>query len=488
MATETKAPRTLINLPKKLHPKQVAALITKLKRIVLNWGRRSGKSKLAGVKVSISAITDQGTYYIIAPTIGNAKKIYWDEILKQIWKDSPLVDKKFVKDVMKRKDWNEVGFNENELSVTIDYLENAKVTLPDGSVVTVNHDLSKPRSKIVLYGATEPDNILGIGLKGVVMDECAKMPNFWYVWRKVVRPMLGDYKGWAMFISTPLGIHNPWKELVTIALARIEQYFYSHATAYDNPYFPDEEIEEARADAEFENDLNTFEQEWLAQFVNPQGAIFPEWNPDYHTFLPNELPKTGLHFNVTDFGFFPAPASNLDVLLDEDGCFWVYNEDYGTELDDDRIATIIKNKRHDTVYERIIGDGQRKDSIAMLRRVHKIPMIASVKGPGSIKTGINQIHAYLRVGPTGKPRLRVARHCTNTITEFESYSRKRDASGTFLDFPEDANNHSIDGLRYLLAAVAPESKEESAPKREERQPINNNNELKYSPTTGRRLK
>jgi hypothetical protein len=133
--------RSLMNLGQP-HDKQKEVLTTKLKRIVLNWGRRSGKSFLAGMKVSIGAVVEQGNYYIIAPTGGNAKKIYWDDILKVIWKNSPLVDKQFVKSIG-RKDYNEVGFNENEMSVTIDYIENAKVTMPDGRVLTINHDTAR---------------------------------------------------------------------------------------------------------------------------------------------------------------------------------------------------------------------------------------------------------------------------------------------------------------------------------------------------------
>ena len=145
--------KALLNL-KTPHAAQAEFLATDKKRITLNWGRRTGKSMGAGIKASMEAIMHQGTYYIIAPTIGNAQKIYWDEVLKTIFKDSPLVDQDFVKNVMGRKDYKEVGFNKNENSVTIDYIENAKVQMPDGSWKTINHDTTKPRSKIVLYGAT----------------------------------------------------------------------------------------------------------------------------------------------------------------------------------------------------------------------------------------------------------------------------------------------------------------------------------------------
>lgn len=467
--------KTLLNMGEP-HNKQKEVLVAPQKRILLNWGRRSGKSFMAGMKVAMSAIEVQGNYYIIAPTGGNAKKIYWDDILKVIFKDSPLVDKQFVRG-LGRKDYNEVGFNENEMSITIDYIENAKVTTPDGKVITVNHNLKLPRSKIVLYGATEPDNILGIGLAGVVMDECAKMPNFKYVWSKVIRPMLGDKKGWAVFISTPLGIHNYWYTFVNMAKASLNKYFYSHATAYDNPYFPDSEIEEAREDAIAEGDLPTFEQEWLAEFVNPEGAIFPEFDPEIHTFDTKELPKEGTYLMGVDFGFSPDPAAIISCLLDEDGCWWLFDETYDTKLDDDRLANVIKNKMMDTVYTRMVGDCQRKDSIELLRRVYHIPITASSKGANSIKTGIGQIHALLRVGKNGKPKLRVAKHLFNTIREFQSYSRKRDTQGNYYNVPEDKNNHAIDAIRYIVGRMTTDGKK----------PPVTQEVRHYSPVTGRPL-
>lgn len=461
--------KALLNL-KTPHPAQAEFLAAPHKRIVLNWGRRTGKSMGAGIKVAMEAIMHQGTYYIIAPTIGNAEKIYWDEVLKTIFKESPLVDQQFVRDVMKRKDYKEVGFNQNEKSVTIDYIENARVQMPDGSWQTINHDTKKPRSKIVLYGATEPDNILGIGLRGVVLDECAKMPNFNYVWRKVVRPMLGDQMGWAVFISTPLGIFNPWYEWVNIAKADPEKYFYSHANAYGNPYFPDSEIEEAREDAIAANELHVFEQEWLADFVNPEGAIFPEFDPDVHTFNVKDLPRQGTHVLGIDFGFNPDPAAILSALIDENGDWWFYDEVYGTDMDDDRIANVVKNKMMDVKYERIIGDANAKSSIELLRRVYRIPIVPGPKGKDSVKTGINQVHGMLRLRPNGTSRIHIAKHLTNTVREFQSYSRKRDAHGTYYNVPEDANNHAIDCIRYMLKLMeAPDTEiKREAPKAEKR--------------------
>lgn len=57
--------------------------------------------------------------------------------------------------------------------------------------------------RITLYGADNADSIQGIYLDGVVMDEYQfTHPR---VFRQIVRPMLADRKGWAMFLGKPLG-------------------------------------------------------------------------------------------------------------------------------------------------------------------------------------------------------------------------------------------------------------------------------------------
>jgi phage terminase large subunit len=58
-------------------------------------------------------------------------------------------------------------------------------------------------SMIRLYGADNPDALLGPYLDGVVLDEFADMKP--EVWHEVVRPMLPDRRGWATFIGTAKG-------------------------------------------------------------------------------------------------------------------------------------------------------------------------------------------------------------------------------------------------------------------------------------------
>jgi len=71
-------------------------------------------------------------------------------------------------------------------------------------------------NRIRLYGADNPDALRGIYLDGVVLDEFADIrPS---VWGEVIRPLLADRKGWAVFIGTPRGrnaFYQVWKSALT---------------------------------------------------------------------------------------------------------------------------------------------------------------------------------------------------------------------------------------------------------------------------------
>lgn len=51
--------------------------------------------------------------------------------------------------------------------------------------------------------AKNPDRLVGEGLSGVHIDEAAKMKEI--VWTQMIMPTLADFKGWALFTSTPEG-------------------------------------------------------------------------------------------------------------------------------------------------------------------------------------------------------------------------------------------------------------------------------------------
>lgn len=109
---------------------------------------------------------DHGRYAYVAPFFSQAKAVAWDYLLRYT-------------------DLVRTSANVSELQVEL--LNGARIRL---------------------YGADNPDALRGLYLDGVVLDEVADMrPR---VWGEIIRPLLSDRKGWAVFIGTPRGKNEFW--------------------------------------------------------------------------------------------------------------------------------------------------------------------------------------------------------------------------------------------------------------------------------------
>lgn len=127
--------------------------------------RRFGKTVCAINQLIKSAVTcklERPRFAYIAPFYKQAKRIAWD-YAKHFSRPIP-----------------NIKINESELR--IDY--------PNGA-------------RLELLGADNPDNIRGVYLDGVVLDEYGDMSP--RLFTEVVRPALSDRKGWALFIGSAKG-------------------------------------------------------------------------------------------------------------------------------------------------------------------------------------------------------------------------------------------------------------------------------------------
>lgn len=421
----------------KPHPKQLEVINSTERYKVLVWSRRTGKSTLAGLYTLMKALETQGNYYIVAPTEKQAKAIYWNDILQLV------IPKELIAKI-----------NNVEKTITLKHIQ-GDITLPNGMVIHVNHDEDKPPSTISLRGVDNPDALRGVKLAGAVLDEYAFMENSKYVFDAILSPALADQEGWAVFISTPNGIHNPFYDLAKTAKKEDNDYFYSHATALDNPYFPKREFDRQKARYIEEGKLDAFVQEWQAEFKTPSRLVYRTFDEDIHVVKPSEIPKDGTYVMGIDFGWVD-PFAVVYAIIDYDNNWWIFDETYMSELTTDRAHRIMLDKMGDKHFSRIIGDAQGKTDIANFKE-KKFYITPSRKGDGSIKSGIREVASYLElreVRENGKliqrPKLHISSNCTSLIKEFESYSHRTDAYGEPTETPEDKHNHALDALRYLI--------------------------------------
>jgi phage terminase large subunit-like protein len=203
---------------------------------VVGAGRRFGKSYLARVKLIVNALqmkNDAGydltgtAVYYIAPTFNQAKDIMWQEL------------KRMARPVTKK-------IRENEC------------------IITLLND-----RQIHLKGSDRPDTLRGVGLSYVVMDEYAFMKE--EVWTAIIRPVLADVKGGALFIGTPNG-KNHFYDLFMQAVEGGDSGEWGAwtFTSLDNPFIDPAEIYSASKDMP----LEYVKQEFEANFSSFGGTVF----------------------------------------------------------------------------------------------------------------------------------------------------------------------------------------------------------------------
>ena len=145
-----------------------------------------------------------------------------------------------------------------------------------------------------------------------------------------------------------------------------------------------------------------------------------------------------------DFGYVNDPsafiAAKVNLATKE---IYIFDEFYQKQLLNDAIAKLIIEKGYGK--EIIFADSAEQKSIEEIRRAGVQRIRPAAKGPGSINWGINLIQQY---------KIYVDPSCTNTITELENYSWKKDKStGEYTNEPNDEYNHLLDALRYGIQKI-----------------------------------
>lgn len=173
------------------------------------WGaavchRRFGKSVCAVNHLQKAATLcrlKRPRYGYIAPTYTQGKSIVWD-YMKHYARPIP-------------------GVRVNESELRVDYPNEGQVRI---------------------FGADNPDSLRGMYFDGVVLDEYGLHPP--KIFTEVLRPMLSDRNGWALFLGTPNGKNQFYK---VVQEARNDpNWFFAEYRASQTGIIPMQELLSAR--------------------------------------------------------------------------------------------------------------------------------------------------------------------------------------------------------------------------------------------------
>lgn len=385
-----------------LHPKQSEFLESTKRYKLLNWGRRSGKTYAVGYEIFITLWNKDGalvSYY--APTRDDARSIAW-ESFKELLGDITLKT------------------NESLLEVETKNKYGTKSTLRlAGWEAVKNRDKGR-----------------GVENDLVVLDECAFFPMFTEKFSKVIEPTLLTSKGRLIITSTPNGF-NHFYNLAQTAQADPE-WFYSHATSYDNPHNDPEELRKLK---EKKTD-DSFAQEYLADFRKVEGLVYQDFNRELHiaTSLPANIIDTAVgKRGCIDFGF-RNPAAIYTVYKDSDSHYWVTDEYQETEKVESELIEVMKMRHLDSWYP----DPEDASKVEMMRRSG----LVLNEVDKSVNAGINTVKQLLR-----QKRVTFV-NCPTLEFEFDFYRWQESISSNINkhepEKPVKEHDHGLDAVRYLL--------------------------------------
>jgi phage terminase large subunit len=350
-----------------------------------------------------------GRYAYVAPFLAQAKEVAWEYL------------KRFAQPILADK-------NESELWVEL-----------------VNG------ARIRIHGADNPDRLRGSYLDGVVLDEYADMrPG---VWGEVIRPMLADRSGWAVFIGTPKG-RNEFFEICDRA-ERSPDWFALTLRASETGILSASELDDAKLDMTPEQFAQEFECSFEAAIL---GAYYGKEMAEVERSgrildLPADL-NAPVHVawdlgvgDSTALWFFQMVGPEVHVIDHYEATGYAINH----------YAGVIKNKPyprgtdyvpHDALQRSFTAagpDGKARQRIEVMLECGLSPKVVPQH---RLEDGISAVRQTL-------PRCRFdAVKCRDGLEALRQYRSDYDEKAkAFRDKPlHNWASHSADAFRYLAVA------------------------------------
>lgn len=390
-----------------LTPAQQQIAYSPSRMTVAICGRRFGKTFLARNRIAYAArIPNQEVWYV-APTYRQAKQIMWRSLKNK------LQDLRWIKKI-----------NESELSIVL-----------------------KNNSIIYLKGSDNSDSLRGSRIHYLVCDEFALMDS--ESWFSVLRPMLSDTQGRALFISTPMGQANWAYDLYQMQHTQPEVWRSFSYSTLDGGQVSEEEIEAARLDL----DERTFRQEFMATFEQFQNRVYYSFDRVYNVLDAGDM-NTDIIYCGIDFNVSPVTAV---IAIRQGDNLYVIDEIRMYSSNTQELAAEI-HSRYPTskkfAYPDPSGTQRRTSAGGLTDHTILANNQFTVKSPRShtpVRDRINAVNSRL-CSAAGKRHLFISPRCKYTIESLEKHSYRQDSVQPDKDSGWD---HLTDALGYMVDYLFP---------------------------------
>ena len=376
---------------------------------LLAGGRGSAKSSfVGGIRIPVSVMEDPNIHAVVIRKVGNTIK---NSVLPQI------------------------VWGLEQLGV----LDKFRVKLSPPEIT-----YKKTGQKILFFGLDDPAKVKSIklpfGYVGIVwfeeLDQFSGMEEI----RNVLQSLLRGGPSYQVFGTyNPPKSRNNWvnEEILVDDPDRLVHHstYLTVPEAWLGPQFL-AEAEKLKAKNE-----RAYRHEYLGEVTGTGGAVFE--NVEDMAMSDELVGNFDRLYYGLDFGFAVDPLAYVAMYYDakrED--LYIFDELYRQKMTNSQAAKAIKLR---ISGGRILADAAEPKSIAEMAGFG-LRISGARKGPDSIDFGMrwlqNRAHIYID-----------KRRCPNTYKEFITYEYEHNKDGQFVSAYPDANNHSIDAVRYGLSEV-----------------------------------
>lgn len=305
-----------------------------------------------------------------------------------------------------------------------------RITLPNGA-------------EFIFKGLDDREKIKSIkGVSDVVMEEATEFDLDDYT-QLTLRLRERKHKNKQIFL-----MFNPVSKLNWVF-----KYFFGeeaeynpertaiHHSTYKDNRFLDEDTRRTIQDLERRNPAY-YRIYALGEFATLDKLVFPTTMWAKRRIDPSSKELTGLEdlFGL-DFGYVNDPSAFIRVKADIKNKKLYFVEEYTKKgLLNDAVA----NKIHELGWQKeiITADSAEKKSIDEIKKLDVPRIRPAVKGPDSIRHGIQFLLQFDFI---------VDDRCVKLIEELENYTYVKDKkTGEYTNKPVDSYNHLIDASRYAV--------------------------------------
>jgi len=275
--------------------------------------------------------------------------------------------------------------------------------------------------RIWLGTADRPESLEAGQYRAAWLDEAGQMKYMAWV---AIQARLGLKRGRCLLTTTPYGMNWLYKNFYQLWRKGHRDYDVVSFESTDNPLYPKEEVE--RAKAELSPEL--FDMRYRGLFRKMEGLVYPDFHDD-HICEPFEIPDSWDRRGGCDFGYI-NPHVNLKGALDpREDVLYVYEEYYGSRKELKEIA--------ETMYDiPWLGDPEGRREIEELKGLG-----VDIKSGETAKTlCLAAVNARIRTD-----RLRIFTSCPHTLDEIDIYHFDPRTGK-----PSKQDDHCMDALAQLV--------------------------------------